>query len=147
MQAQGVSGASADSTYSSAAKVAEKTLGKDDFLKLLMTQLKNQDPLSPLENSEFIAQMAQFSSLEQINNLATLTEEMNTNQRRSSLISQTTSLIGRNVTLEMPDPESEDGSETITVKGVVTAVRMSSGWPQLVIDGQAYDPAYVSEVA
>lgn len=50
---------------------AEEAMGKDAFLKLLVTQLQNQDPLNPMENSEFVAQLAQFSSLEGIQNLNT----------------------------------------------------------------------------
>ena len=63
---------------------AENPLGKDEFLKLLVTQLQNQDPLDPSDNVEMIAQLAQFSSLEQMSNVNTQLEEL----RRESMISQ-----------------------------------------------------------
>src|SRR6478672_9607109 len=45
-------------------------LGKDEFLQILVTQLRNQDPMQPMQDKEFIAQMAQFSSLEQMMNMS-----------------------------------------------------------------------------
>lgn len=49
---------------------ASSSLGKDDFMQLLVTQLRNQDPFQPIENQEFVAQLAQFSTLEQTQNMA-----------------------------------------------------------------------------
>ncbi len=86
-------------------KAVEKTttgsqsLGKDDFLKLLVTQLSSQDPLNPLESQDFGAQLAQFSTLEQITNVNTTLQEMITAQKamtNSSMID----LIGKQVDIK-----------------------------------------------
>lgn len=58
------------SYYSEGKREIKNELGKDDFLKLLITQLTHQDPLDPVSDTEFIAQMAQFSTLEQMTNVA-----------------------------------------------------------------------------
>ncbi|MGO4531389.1 flagellar hook capping FlgD N-terminal domain-containing protein [Paenibacillus sp. 2TAF8] len=67
--------------YSAANKAttsaATKELGKDQFLKILITQLQNQDPMQPMEDKEFIAQMAQFSSVEQLVNISTQLKTLN----------------------------------------------------------------------
>lgn len=81
---------------STAKTKTEATMGKDDFLKLLVAQLQNQDPLSPEDPTEFTAQLAQFSSLEQ---LTTLNESMNnfvTSNANSDRLS-TLSTIGKDV--------------------------------------------------
>lgn len=88
-------------------------MGRDEFLKLLVTQLKYQDPLQPTDDKEFIAQMAQFSSLEQMQNL---------NSSFSSM--KAFSLMGKDIAAAYKDEET--GEETM-VSGVVEKVKMSSG--------------------
>lgn len=101
-------------------------LGKDDFLRLLITQLKHQDPLEPVDNQEFIAQMAQFSSLEQMQNLNKSFETMALIEMSSSALN----FLGRDV--QAIDPLSENG-EVIT--GTVSSIKLKDGEALLVIDG------------
>jgi len=74
-----------------------KVLGKDDFLNLLITQLQNQDPLNPTDSTEFTAQLAQFSSLEQLSNVNENLEQLQHFQA-SINNSQAVSLIGKDIT-------------------------------------------------
>ncbi len=109
MQIQGVGGAQGTSQGASMAKAANDTLGKDDFLKILITQLTHQNPLEPMEDKEFIAQMAQFSSLEQMTNVAEGME----NLANFSMINAV-SFIDRNVSYV----DEDGGIQEATVTGV-----------------------------
>jgi len=105
---------------SAASPSGAASLGQDDFLKILLTQLSFQDPLKPMDNQEFIAQMAQFSSLEQTRQL---------NERVDSLLqiqatTQTIGLVGRTV---------EVRSETGFAVGRVVAAAFPNGTPSLTI--------------
>lgn len=97
-------------------------LGKDDFLNLLVTQLRYQDPLKPMDDKEFIAQMAQFSSLEQMQNL---------NSTFAS--SQAFSLIGKRVTANIAESGTGDLQEVI---GTVTNVKLDRGKAYVVVQGK-----------
>ncbi len=63
---QGTSTTQANSTNSSSTSSTNSTLGKNDFMNLLIAQMKNQDPMNPMDNQQFVAQLATFSSLEQL---------------------------------------------------------------------------------
>src|SRR5919108_1250726 len=90
----------------SSAKPADHVLGKDDFLKLMVAQMKNQDPMNPADDKDNIAQMAQFSSLEQITNLANATQEL---ADRLSL-TQNVGLLGHTVTYKGADGTAVSGT-------------------------------------
>lgn len=90
---------SASNSAASAATAASGVLGKDDFLELLVVQLQNQDPLNPLDDKEFIAQLAQFSSLEQMTNVAAGIESLTETVARQDSLSAV-SYIGKDVVAE-----------------------------------------------
>lgn len=93
-------------------------LGKDAFLKILVTQLKNQDPLKPMEDKEFISQMAQFSSLEQMNNINQNFSQLMDVQR----VNQNSALIGKTIERELVGEES-----TQIISGEVTKISFEDG--------------------
>jgi len=106
-------------------------LGKDQFLQLLITQLRYQDPISPVDDKEFIAQMAQFSSLEQMQNLNTNMSEMMLAQQKLTSLGQATQMIGKSVELFTHEGES--------IFGQVSGVQFKNGWPEIIVDGKLYD--------
>lgn len=87
---------SSTSTATASSKTKSTVMGKEDFLTLLVAQLKNQDPLNPDNPTEFTAQLAQFSSLEQLTNLNTSMEALTAAQGNSDKLAAL-SLIGKNV--------------------------------------------------
>jgi flagellar basal-body rod modification protein FlgD len=109
-----------------ATRLPTQTLGQDDFLKLLVAQLSTQDPMNPQKDTEFIAQMAQFSTLEQTRSMQSDMSGLRTDQQ----VVQGNSLIGRNVVLQ-------DASGA-AVTGVVNGLVLSGGTPQILVNGQAY---------
>jgi len=114
----------------------KNTLGKDDFLKLLVTQLQNQDPTRPLEDKEFIAQMAQFSSLEQMTEINRTLSSMIT----SNKIELSYSLLGKEV--EVTDSETNEQN-----RGVVEEVMFEPGGPVIIFDGLSYSIDDVTRVS
>lgn len=98
-------------------------LGKDEFLQLLVCQLSNQDPLNPQEDTAFIAQLAQFSALEQM-----------TNMNQTLTNTSAYSLVGKEVIVSSTDSTGKT-SET---RGVVDYVEMKNGEAYLSIDGKMF---------
>src|SRR3954471_6595734 len=103
---------STDTSALSSALGTNKAMGKDDFLKLLVAQLKNQDPLAPQDNTQFVAQLAQFSSLE---------AAMGTNSRLDSITSQNQGLANTQVVSLVGKVATVKGS-LVTATGSGTAV-------------------------
>lgn len=113
-------------------RTSSNTLGKDDFLKLLITQLSNQDPTNPMEDTEFISQMAQFSSLEQMTNMSNafskMSEFLNSQEAAST--------IGKTVELNIGDT---------TTTGIVQGATRGEN-PQVLVNGMYYDMDKISAI-
>jgi flagellar basal-body rod modification protein FlgD len=115
-------------------RVPTQTLGQDDFLKLLIAQMTTQDPMNPMSNMDFIAQMAQFTSLEQTRAMSVTMTQMNQQQQ----LLQANGLIGREVTIK--------GAEGSSLSGVVSGVTMDGNTPLVVVNGLHYPLSAITSI-
>ena len=112
----------------------KQMLGADDFMKLLTTQLTSQDPMNPMKDTEFISQMANFTSLEQMRTLSKSFESFTTDQKLASA----PSYLGRQVTVT---------DATGDTTGIVEAIKLKDGKPAIVINGKTYETKLISGIA
>lgn len=112
---------------SNAQQSSNTTLGKDAFLKILVTQLKNQDPTKPMSDQQFIAQMAQFSSVEQLTNMSASISKL------SEMLGANTSIIGKEVFWSQAD---SSGTSHV-YSGTVDSISFDSGKQVLGVNGQS----------
>ena len=105
-------------------KVGTDSLGKDAFMQLLVAQMQNQDPLEPASDTEFISQLAQFGSLEQMENLNVAMANQNA-----------FGLVGKNVIIT---PGASEGKAKDSVAGYVQYVEIKDGKAYLAVDDNTY---------
>ena len=115
------------STSTDTVQNTNQTLNQNDFLQLLVSQMENQDPLNPESDTDMASQMAQFTSLQQSSAMS-----------GSLSMMQANSLVGSTVTVQV-------GSDS-SASGVVSGVDMSTGSPQIVINGAEYSLSQVLAV-
>jgi flagellar basal-body rod modification protein FlgD len=116
-------------TASSTVPTITQTLGENDFLNLLVTELQNQDPMQPMDDTQSIAELAQFSALQEMTNVATAVNTLNqtmTNYIQQSGLIEGSSMIGKSVS-----GLASDG--TTQISGIVKSVTVSGGDTQLQI--------------
>ncbi|MDP5273444.1 flagellar hook capping FlgD N-terminal domain-containing protein [Chengkuizengella axinellae] len=116
----------------------QNDLGKDEFLKLLVEQLKHQDPLEPLNDQEFIAQMATFSSLEQMMNISGEIQLL----RQS--IGITSDMVGKEITYSYFDTLT---LEVITKTGVVDAISIREGAQFAIVNEEEVPMDFIVEIS
>jgi flagellar basal-body rod modification protein FlgD len=117
------------STSVSSSTLSSQTLSQADFLNLLVTQMSSQDPLNPESDTEFAAQLAQFSALQ----AAQSTQSDLQNIQADSLIGQTVALAA--------------SAGAAPTSGVVSSVQIASGTPQIVVNGQTYALSQLTGIA
>ena len=131
-----------------------KTSSKNDsnmFLNLMLQQLKNQDPTQPTDNTEWLSQLAQYSSLEQMTQMNTgLTNCMNyisamyNDMAMNAEITQTLSMVGKEVTITVPD--EKDSSKTTEITGKVTEANFKDGTGKVKVNGEYYSISNITSI-
>lgn len=115
-------------------KTGNRTLGADDFMKILMTQLSAQDPMNPMKDTEFIAQMANFSSLEQMRSLSqSFSSYSNSQQMATAPL-----FLGKQVTIT---------DATGEVTGIVEAIKLKDSKPAIVVNGKTFETKLITSVS
>ena len=118
----------------SVAPVPSKQLGKDDFLKLLVAQLQHQDPGNPMDSSQFMGQLAQFSSLEQMTNVATSIDKLTA----ATSVAQSVGLIGHDLIF--------DRADGTVGRGVADGILMQNGQVTVDVAGESISPDAITAV-
>ncbi|MGO8674469.1 MAG: flagellar hook capping FlgD N-terminal domain-containing protein [Limisphaerales bacterium] len=113
------SGLNSSTESDSSAQLPEQTLNQSDFLQLLVTQLSSQDPMNPVSDAEFIGQMAQFSTLQETQNM-----------QESVAGLQASNLLGQTIQVQ--------NSQGQTDTGAVSSILFESGSPELIVNSQPY---------
>jgi flagellar basal-body rod modification protein FlgD len=124
-----------DSTQTQQARLPQQTLTQADFLKLLVAQLSAQDPLNPVSNTDFAAQMAQYSTLQATQGMQS---KLTAVQAGLALL-EAGSFLGKSVTI------TDSSGQAVT--GTVTAVQYQGSSPSVIVNGQAYDINQVTSVS
>ncbi len=119
-------------------------VGKSDFLRLLTEQLRHQDPLNPLEDKDMMAQLAQFSALEETQGMRTSLDKL----AGGNQMAQGASFLGKKVTGKMPSGYDAYGQQTPgkDVSGVVAGVTFRDGQVLLKVGGDEIPLSYVTRV-
>ncbi|MFS0782298.1 flagellar hook assembly protein FlgD [Bacillus sp. 1P06AnD] len=131
-----------------AKRTPSNELGKDAFMKILLTQLQNQDINNTMDDKDFIAQLAQFSSLEQMTNMSSNFEKFASMQQESQLLAYN-QFMGKEVKWHKIEEATEpDGKPTIKEgTGIVQTIQYKNGSVVFVLqDGTTLEPANISEV-
>lgn len=121
------------------------------FLTLMLQQLQNQDPTQPTDNTEWLSQLAQYSSLEQmtqmnegLSNCMEYIAALYNDMAYNSEITQTLSMIGKEVTLQIPD--ENDKTKFTEVTGTVTEASFKDGTGKIKVNGEYYSIAYITSI-
>lgn len=135
-----------DATIGASGFVESKSLGQADFLKLMVEQLRNQNPLEPQDNSQFFSQIAQFETLDAMHEISSAIQAL----AAFSELANASSLVGRTVTAEVPqgpDPETGFARDPVVVVGAVERITFEARGPVVHVGGVPVPLAFITEVA
>jgi flagellar basal-body rod modification protein FlgD len=119
------------------ANAGNTTMGQDDFLQLMMMQMKNQDPMNPMDSSQFLAQQAQFTQISEL-------QKLNKSNTSTNQFMQASNLLGKQVSLT--DPNNTD-TKSNTITGVVTESRINSTGASIVVNSKEYPVSSVTKIS